>query len=70
MKKPGRYLYTVIKYERRVNEDIFILRSSEVDDASGVMHRYNINELFKYYSLCDRVERFWHENGLCIILKD
>lgn len=62
-------LFTIIKKELREDENIFILRKDEVNNAMGVMHEYTLDEIFNVYSGKEKVVRFWHEEGLCIIIK-
>ena len=63
-----KQLYTIIKNELREDEKIYILRKNEIDNAMGIMHEFTYDELFNNYSGKERVKRFWHEDGLCIIL--
>ncbi len=62
-------LFTIIKNELQNNENIFILKESEVNKSIGIMHEYTYDELFNNYSGKEKVVRYWHEEGLCIILK-
>lgn len=62
-------LFTIVKNELQDNENIFILRESEVNNAMGIMHEFTYDELFNNYSGKEKVKRYWHEEGLCIILK-
>ena len=62
-------LKTIIKNELQDNEHIFILRQNELSDANGIMHEFTSDEVFNNYNEKEKVKRFWHEEGLCIILK-
>ena len=62
-------LFTIVKNELQDNENIFILRESEVNNAMGIMHEFTYDELFNNYNSKEKVIRYWHEEGLCIILK-
>jgi len=63
-----KQLYTIIKNELKEDEKIYILRKNELDVCNGIMHEFTYDELFNNYSGKERVKRFWHEDGLCIIL--
>lgn len=62
-------LETIIKEKLKENENIFILRESEVNNAVGIMHEFTSNNIFDNYSKKEKVIRYWHEEGLCIIIK-
>ena len=62
-------LFTIVKNELQDNENIFILRESEINNAMGIMNEFTYDELFDNYSGKEKVVRYWHEEGLCIILK-
>jgi hypothetical protein len=62
-------LKTIIKQELKDDENIFILREDEVNNAMGVMYEYTLDEIFNVYSGKEKVVRYWHEEGLCIIIK-
>lgn len=64
-----KQLKTIIKQELKEDEHIFILRREEVAMSKGVMHEHTIDDLWDFYSPKDWVTSFWHEDGLCIILK-
>ena len=61
-------LYTIVKAELKENEKIYILRKNEIDNAKGIMHEFTFDQVFNNFSGKEKVVRFWHENGLCIIL--
>ena len=63
-----KQLYTIIKNELKEEEKIYILRKSELDTSNGIMHEFTYDQLFNNYSGTERVKKFWHEDGLCIIL--
>lgn len=62
-------LKTIIQNELRKNEKIYILRENELADALGIMHELTIKDVFNNYNEREKVVKFWHEDGLCIILK-
>lgn len=63
-----KHLYTVVKNELKENEKIYILKKDELNTCNGIMHEFTYDQLFNNYSGNERVKRFWHEEGLCIIL--
>jgi hypothetical protein len=62
-------LYTIVRKELREDENIFILRESEVPNAMGIMKEFTFDQIFNVYSGKEKVVRYWHEEGLCIIIK-
>lgn len=62
-------LYTVIKNELKEIENIFILRESEINKGIRIMNEYTFDEIFNIFSKKEKVKTYWHEDGLCIILK-
>ena len=75
-----KHLYTVVKNEWKDydNNKIFILKQNELDNAMGIMHELTISEemfgirdiiIGNGYKWEDKVVRYWHEDGLCIIIK-
>lgn len=63
-----RELYTIVKAELKENEKIYILRKSELNSCNGIMHEFTFDQVFNNFSGKEKVVRFWHEDGLCIIL--
>ena len=63
-----RELYTIVKSELKENEKIYILRKSELNSCNGIMHEFTFDQVFNNFSGKEKVVRFWHEDGLCIIL--
>ena len=61
-------LYTIVRDNLQENENIFILRKSELNKANGIMHEFTYDQIFNNYSGKERVVRFWHEEGLCVII--
>lgn len=65
-------LRTIVKNELREDEKIFITTDTKLNDLNNkewyVMDEYSFDELFNNISGKERVKRFWHEDGLCIIL--
>lgn len=64
-----KQLSTIIKEEIRENEHIFVLRQCEINNARGVMHEFTLDNIYNNYTKKEKVIRYWHEEGLCIILK-
>lgn len=66
-------LKTIIKNELRDNENIFITTSNKLNDLNNSewwhLDEYMANQIFDTYTGKEKVVRFWHEDGLCIILK-
>lgn len=71
-------LKTILAENWRDGEDIFILRQNEVSQAMGIMHKVEFkDEIIGLYNTLwangydekERVVKYWHEDGLCIILK-
>lgn len=63
-----RELYTIVKAELKENEKIYILRKNELNSCNGIMHEFTFDQVFNNFSGKEKVVRFWHEDGLCIIL--
>ena len=63
-----RELYTIVKSELKENEKIYILRKKELNSCNGIMHEFTFDQVFNNFSGKEKVVRFWHEEGLCIIL--
>ena len=64
-----KQLKTIIKQELKENELIYVLRKDEVTTSKGVMHEHTVDDIFNVYNPKDKVSSFWHEDGLCIIIK-
>ena len=64
-----KYLITIVNEELKDNENIFILKEKDVDRKKGIMEEYTDDELFNVYSKTERVKKYWHEDGLCIVIK-
>lgn len=68
-----KYLYTIVKDELNEGENIWITRQSKLDDPNDrewwKFEEFTLDQIFNNYSGKERVKRFWHEDGLCIILK-
>lgn len=62
-------LKTIINNELRDDELIYILKENEINDSMGVMNECNLDNVFIKYDSKNKVIKFWHEEGLCIILK-
>lgn len=66
-------LWTIVKKELKNNETIFITTQNKLNDLYNdewyKMEEYTFDQLFNIYSGKEKVKKFWHEDGLCIILK-
>lgn len=66
-----KQLWTIVKNELRENECIFITTQTKLNSKDcdwNIMEQYTFDELFNNLSGKEKVKRFWHEDGLCIIL--
>jgi len=72
MKKGQKYLYNVIKKELKENENIFVTTQAKLNDISNKnwqhMEEYTYDQIFNNLSGNEIVKKYWHEEGLCIIL--
>lgn len=72
MKRGQQYLYNVIKKELKENENIFITTKTKLNDLKDTewwcMEEYTFDEIFNNLSGKEIVYKYWHEDGLCIIL--
>lgn len=68
MKKGQQYLWNCINKNLKENELIYILTESELKNTH-IMHEYTYDSIFNNYSGKEIVAKYWHEDGLCIILK-
>ena len=64
-----KQLKTILNQELLDGEHIFILRRDEVNTSKGIMHEHTLEDIYEFYSPKDWVTSFWHEDGLCIIIK-
>lgn len=64
-----KQLKTILKNELRKNELVYILYECEVANSCGVMNELKPTAVLKNYKPTELVKSFWHEDGLCIILK-
>ena len=62
-------LWTVVNNELKGKENIYILRQDEIPTAQGIMKEFTFDQIFNVYSGKEKVVRFWHEEGLCIIIR-
>ena len=62
-------LWTIIKNNLKEGESIFILNKNEVLTSKGIMKEFSFDQIFNVYSGKERVVEYWHEEGLCIIIK-
>lgn len=67
-------LKTIINKELKDNENIFITTESKLNDLNNKewwkFEEYTIKEVFSIFNGKEKVKDFWHEDGLCIILKE
>lgn len=72
MKRGQRYLYNVVKKELKENETIFITTKTKLNDLNDkkwyIMEEYTYDEIFNNLSGYEIVCKYWHEEGLCIVL--
>lgn len=68
MEKGQQYLRNCINKNLKENELIYILTESELKNTH-IMHEYTYDSIFNNYSGKEIVVKYWHEDGLCIILK-
>lgn len=68
-----KFLKTIVKNELLDNETIFITTQGRINDENNdewwKMYEYTLDDLFSFFTGKEPVIRFWHEDGLCIILK-
>ena len=62
-------LWTIIKNNLKEGENIYILRKDELSKSKGIMKEFTFDQIFNTYSGSERVIEYWHEDGLCIIIK-
>lgn len=67
-------LATIIKSQLRENENVFIIRNSKLNSMNDsewwkFEECKTREEVFDNYDRKEKVLRYWHEDGLCIILK-
>lgn len=64
-----KHLYTIVKQELQENENIWIhKKSKDSTDEWWKFEEFTFDQLFNTYSGHEKVLRYWHEDGLCIIL--
>lgn len=65
-------LWTIVKQELQEGENIWITTQNKFNSNDSDWWKFNeftFDQLFNTYSGKEKVKRFWHEEGLCIILK-
>lgn len=66
-------LWTIVKKELREDENICITTLKRLNDMNNQewwkFDEYTFDQVFNVYSGKEKVARFWHEDGLCIVLK-
>lgn len=68
MKKGQMYLWNCINKNLQNNELIYIIREQEMNKTS-IMHQHNFDSIFNVYNSKEIVIKWWHEDGLCIVIK-
>ena len=67
-------LYTIVKNELRKNENIFVTRKSKLNDLTDdewwKFEEFTYDQIFNNYSGKEKVTKYWHEDGLCIIINE
>ena len=65
-------LSTIIKSQLRSDEKIFITKQSKLNSTDNEWWKFEEfatrENLFDNYDKKEKVKRYWHEEGLCIIL--
>ena len=65
-------LKTIIKNELRNDENIFINTNTKINDLRNdnwyMFEEYTLEQVFMVYPKETKVKKYWHEEGLCIIL--
>ena len=65
-------LFAIVKKELKENETIFITRQTKLNNLNDKewwkFEEYTFDQIFNVYSGKEKVIRYWHEDGLCIIL--
>ena len=65
-------LKTIIKKELKKGENVFITTRQRLNSQSNnwwLFDEYKPNEVFNKYTGKEKVIRYWHEEGLCIIIE-
>lgn len=72
--KKSKMLKTIIRKNLKDEEEIFITTKSKLNDLNNEnwwkMEKYTREEIFHNFIGDERVDRYWHEDGLCIILNN
>ena len=58
----------LINKNLKENELIYIIREEELKDTYD-MHEHTFDSIFNTYSGKEIVIKYWHEDGLCILIK-
>lgn len=68
-----KQLWTIVKQELQEGENIWITTQNKLDDMNDSewwkFEEFTFDQIFNNYSGKEKVKRYWHEDGLCIILK-
>ena len=70
-----KQLWTILKSELKMNENIWITTQDKFNSNDSEWWKFEefkhdeFEKLFSKYNTKHKVVRYWHEDGLCIILK-
>ena len=66
-------MWTIVKKELRDDETIFVTTQEKLNDLHNnewwKFEEFTYDQIFNCYTGKEKVKKFWHEEGLCIILK-
>lgn len=69
-----KQLNTIVKKELQEGENIWINNQNKLNDLNDSewwkFEEFTFDQIFNVYSGKEKVVRYWHEDGLCIILKN
>lgn len=69
MRGRKKELWTIVKQELQEGENIWINKiSQETTDEWWKFEEFTFDQLFNNYSGKEKVLKYWHEDGLCIVL--
>lgn len=66
-------LQAIIKNELQKGETIWVTTQERLDDLHNPewwkLDEYTFDQIYNVYSGKEKVKKYWHEEGLCIVLK-
>ena len=64
-------LWKVISENLKKEELIYVIKDDKSlkTNFDGIMEEFTFDQLFNHYSSNEIVKDYWHEDGLCIVLK-